>query len=111
MTSRSAGRARLAVVWNGTRFVMAPAAVAAGRSATVQVSGSADYAVLARARHRREPGGTSGATTALQAPRLAGGYLAAALLMPAGTPAPGLGVLIPARPGASSPGSAALAPS
>jgi hypothetical protein len=96
MTSPSIRRSSLVVVWNGRRFEKA-AAVIGRRSVTVRVGGSADIAVLSRVRAAARPG----AATAARSGAAGQDFLAAALLTSAGAPAPGLGVLIPARLAAS----------
>jgi hypothetical protein len=95
VTSSSIGPSSLVVVWNGTRFVLAPADLGGG-SATIRVFASGDYAVLTPGLDRRLARRSFGpaARPGLRGVGTAADFLVAALLRPAGGPPPGAGVLL-----------------
>jgi hypothetical protein len=97
-SSSSIGPSSLVVVWNGSRFVLAPANLGSG-SASIRVFGSGDYAVLTPGvdRHLARSQSGPGVRTALRGVGTAEDFFATALLWPAGGPPPGAGVLLATR--------------
>jgi hypothetical protein len=91
LASQSIAASSRIVAWNGKRFALARHAVVSRRLASVGGYVASDFAVLAPAGRRSR----RAATTALRAQVPAGDFLAAAMLTPAGSPPPGLGVLAP----------------
>jgi hypothetical protein len=88
VNSSSIGPSSLVAVWNGSRFVLAPANLGGGSA--IRVFGSGDYAVLARSQNRSR---TRSRTRSQARGLTAADLFAAAQLWLADGPPPGAGVL------------------